>query len=498
MGNDTAFTVLRTSFLRKLALSLGSVALLLSACKAPQPNKPNIIWVVWEDMSPDLHCYGNPMVRSPTLDRMAAQGIRYTNAFANGTVCTPSRTSIAVGMYQNTIGGGEMRLPDSLKPDLPKGVVPFTQLLQNNGYLTANITDKPGNGKLDWEFRLAGKPFEKNHWDALKGNQPFFAYINLHRTHRPFKVDTPFRIDPQHISIPPYYPDNVVSRKDFANYYGDIQELDQHIGDVLDSIRAKGLEKNTILFFFSDHGRDFPRAKHWLYNSGTHIPLIISTLDHQPLPNKLKRGSVQHRLINGIDITATTLALANVPLPSYLQGVPFLGKSRAPEREYAYGASDQVGGIAYKSRSVRNKQFLYIRNYNTDITVNDSITAYNRAYQPLYQAIDLLHSQNRLDRFQMKLVQPLQPEELYDLQEDTFQIHNLANDQKYQRQLIKMRKALDRWQQDIEDQAGLSADSARIHYFKNYRTQSDKKYKQKAQQLRRRVKQDLAAENNDL
>lgn len=265
-----------------------AIVLLLSlftSCKKRPLTRPNIIWMVWEDMSPDIGCYGNSIVNTSVLNSMAGQGVRYMNVYTNGAVCTPSRTSIALGMYQDAIGGGEMRLPDSLKHKLLVGIVPFTSLLylKKSGYTTANIGDKPGDSKLDWDFKLNGDPFQKHHWDESKRKRTFFAYINLFRTHRPFKVDAQYQVPPDKIKVPSYYPDNIVSKKDFANYYGD-----------------------------------------------------------------MRKSSLQNRLINGMDITATTLSLAGIKPPSYMQqGIPFLGKYKAHERSYAYGATDQVGGILY-------------------------------------------------------------------------------------------------------------------------------------------------------
>lgn len=477
--------------LYRFLIVIFSTLFLFNSCNKPEEVRPNIIWLFVEDMSPDLSVYGNNIVQTPTLDSLAEQGVYYTRMFSNGTVCTPSRTALFTGVSQNTIGGGEMRLPEELKPNLPEGIVPFPKLLEEGGYTTANIKDGVGYGKFDWEFQLENNPFQKSSWDELGGDKPFFAYFAFRRTHRPFKVDPQYQVDPDKVVVPPFYANNSVSREEFADYYGDIQQLDSEIKEVLDTIRAKGLDKNTIIFFFSDHGRDFLRAKHWLYNTGTQVPFFISRIDGGQLPDNMVSGSSSGNLASLIDVSATTLSLAGIKPPVYFHGKPFLGKYKLPQQEYIFASADRVGDIRYKSRSVRSNDFLYIKNYNTDITVIDSITNFNKAAHAIYHMTKILEERNELDSIQLNLLKPLPEEEFYDLRADSFQIYNQIDNPEFKNEIEKMREGLKAWQEEINDKGMLPETDAERNYFEQYRIETGHKRDKAIRRMRERVEKEL-------
>src|SRR5690606_16808610 len=219
-------------------------------------DKPNILWIIIEDMSPDLGCYGHDLVKTPNIDQLAEQGIRYENVFATGVACSPSRTALVTGFYQNTIGAYHMRYPEELKPALPDSVTPVHILLNELGYQTANIRSFPGNGKTDWLFEYNPDSYDASRWEELAHTavsdsppKPFFARINLRLTHRPFESDQVNPIDPKVVKVPPYYPDHPVAQADFAAYYESIQVMDRQVGQILTDLQKHQLDKNTIIFF---------------------------------------------------------------------------------------------------------------------------------------------------------------------------------------------------------------------------------------------------------
>lgn len=450
---------------------------------------PNILWIYAEDLSPDLHCYGNDVIQTPRLDQLAAKGMRFTNAFTTAGVCTPSRTALATGMYQTSMGAHHMRYPEHLRPPLQPGVQTIFQLFRKNGYATANIKDFPGTGKTDWSFKAnPSEHFDFSSWKELASQQkPFLAQLSIKNTHRPFSGKNTEGIDREKIQIPPYYPDHAVTRKDFANYYADIQELDRRIGVVLDSLEKFQLDQNTIIIFLGDHGRPMPRGKTWLYDSGIKIPLIVYIPEGLQMPENYQRGSVSDQLLSSIDLVATSLHLAGMEKPENVQGKIFLGKEREPERTFVYAAADRSGEIFFKSRCIRTKEFKYIRNYNHDLSVNAASTAYRRAHIPIYHLLNILHDMGSLNDHQEKLLQPLPYEELYDVVSDPFELNNLVGHDEYNDDHQQLSTLMDAYLMEIKDQ-GLSEDSDELKkVFEEYRVKSASTYGEKIEALRQQV-----------
>jgi len=229
--------------------------LLLSTCVNRSPEaetpSPNILWILAEDLSPDLGCYGNALVHTPNVDNLARLGVRFTQVFVTAPACTPSRTALATGMYQTAIDAHHMRYPDELRNPLPEPVLPLNELMRRQGYQTANIEDHPGTGKDDWSFRSPVADYDVRHWDSLSAEKPFFAVVNLRLTHRPFERDTLRPVDPDRVEVPPYYPDHPVARRDWAHYLETVQVMDRQVGQVLAELEQRGFADNTIVFFFS-------------------------------------------------------------------------------------------------------------------------------------------------------------------------------------------------------------------------------------------------------
>ncbi len=460
------------------------VLLIYGCSQVEEKSKPNILWILAEDLSPDLRCYGQPIVKTPVLDKLANEGVRFTNVFTTAGICTPSRTALATGMYQTAINAHHMRYPAELKNSLPEDVTPVNELFRSQGYQTVNIKGGVGTGKTDWSFNSDLSHYDHSTWDQINAENPFFAVVNLRLTHRPFEKDEQNPINPDEVVVPPYYPDHPVSRQDWADYLETIQLMDAQVGEILQELEDRGWSENTIVYFFSDHGRPFTRGKSFLYDSGIEIPLIIKSPPNLRWHNFLPDGSVSDQLLSSLDIVATSLSMANISKPARMHGRVFLGERVDNERAFVYATADRSGEVFFKSRAVRNKRFKYIRNYNNDFSVNEASTAYRRANHPIYQLLDILAEGNELSQAQKQLVLPLPPEELYDISSDPFEINNLADDPSYKSTLSMMKEALSTWQSETTDHGMLEDSPELARAFEAYGIESSKKNEKKALNLR--------------
>jgi len=419
-------------------------------------KRPNIIWITAEDICPDLGCYGNKLVRTPNLDKLASEGVLFTNAFTTAPVCSASRSAFMTGMYQTTIGAHHHRSHRDDGYTLPKGVRLITEYLRDAGYFTCNVTTPaPGikvGGKTDFNFTIE-KPFDGTDWSQRQTGQPFFAHINLPETHRKFIKDEENPTDPNNVIVPPCYPDHPVVREDWAMYYDTINRLDKRVGVILKRIKDENLAENTIVFFFGDHGRPHVRGKQWLYDGGIHVPLILL------FPWKTDMAPVNEDLISAIDLTATTLKLAGIEPPATMQGRDFLAV-KAQKREYIYAARDRCDETVDRIRCVRDKKFKYIRNYYPD----RPYLQLNRYKETQYVAIRImrdLHARGKLTPEQeLFMAEKRPPEELYDVQNDPWELKNLATLPEYQNQLQNMRKVMDNWIRETNDHGETPEDPA--------------------------------------
>ena len=457
--------------MKRTVCSLLTLLSLCVSCGVLAQSKPNILWIISEDMSQDLGCYGNASVRTPNLDKLAKEGMRFTRVFTTAAVCAPSRTALVTGMYQTAIGAMHMRYSDALKPELPEGIKTVEALFMQNGYQTLGV------GKDDYMFRLDGKSFQYTSIDDLDKDKPFFAKVNSTYPHRVFGEDKKHPVDPSGITLPPYYPDVTPIREDWAAYFESIQLLDNEVGDILEQFRKRGLLRNTIIFFLSDHGRPFIRGKYWTYDSGIQIPFIISVPKGMKAPAGYAAGSVNHEMISSIDITATSLALAGLKKPDYMQGKIFLGDERESAREVVFSAIDRISGTYFKTRAVRSDKFKYIRNYNNGRSVLECTTEYAKAMYPCYNAINILDNYNKLTGAQKTLVTPLPLEELYDLEEDPHETNNLAYNADFAVIRNKMELLLNTWIREIDDK-GFYPDSREVEkHFIDTRIGDKEKYR---------------------
>jgi arylsulfatase A-like enzyme len=425
---------------------------------AAEPQvKPNILWLIAEDTGPTAYgCYGQKHVSTPNIDRLAAEGARFTRAYTTAPVCSPSRSAFMTGMYQTTIGAHNHRSHRDDGYRLPEGVRLLTEWLRDAGYFTANVTEFPANigfkgqGKTDWNFTPPEKAFDSKGWSDLAGHQPFYAQINFQETHRSFRA--PPHADPAKIELPPYYPDHPVTRTDYAQYLDAATELDRKIGAVLAQLEKDGLADKTVVIFMGDNGEAHVRGKQFCYEEGLHVPLIVHWPKGLARPAQLGAGKVDARLVEMIDLAPTMLALAGAPVPSKMQGRVLFGPQAAPAREYAFGARDRCDETVFRFRTVRDERYRYIHNFTPDrplLSEND----YKARQYPVWNLLPQLYAEGKLTPAQAALCQPTMPqEELYDLQADPHEINNLAASPAHQEVRAKLQKVLFEWIEKSGDQ----------------------------------------------
>jgi N-sulfoglucosamine sulfohydrolase len=448
------------------------IALLAAHRQASGAERPNILWLVGENIDLDLGCYGGRLVATPNLDRLAAEGVRFTRVFATAPVCAPSRSAFLTGMYQTTTGTHPMRAHRDDAYRLPAGVRPLTHRLRDAGYFTANIAtiggDVVGTGKLDLNFVNEGPIYASDDWSALKSHRPFFAQVNTPEVEYDIydrksaskprvewvgERDHPRLATPENVTPPPYYPDHPVTRQEWARYLNSVSGLDRRVGRVLDQLRAEGLEEETVILFFADNGRLEARGIHWCYDSGLRVPLIVRWPRNYPAPPGFRAGTVDDRVVSLIDLTATTLAIAGVERPAVMQGRVILGATADPPRRYAFSARDRIDESPQRIRSVRDARYRYTRNFMPE----RPFMALNRYKEKCFLVLPLmrdLHARGELTGPPLALFAPRLPEEeLYDTQADPHEIRNLtaSDDPEHRDALTRLRAALDVWLTETGD-----------------------------------------------
>ena len=437
-------------------------------------KRPNILWLAGENLSLDLGCYGMKNVRTPNLDRLAAEGVRYTQVIATNPACAPSRSAFFTGMYQTSTDTHHMRSHRSDDFRLPEGVRPVTQRLHDAGYFTANIKTldgrEVGTGKLDLNFVNEGPIYDENSgdWSSLRRDRPFFAVVNSpeseydiydRQTWKKSRVEWVGEREHEKIATrenvtpPPYYPEHPLVREEWARYLNSVSGMDKRIGIVLDKLRAEGREDDTVILFFGDNGRLESRGIHWCYDSGLRVPMIIRWPKNFPAPPQCKPGTVNDQLISLLDLTATTLAIAGVPRPMTMQSRSILGTDAGPPRRYAFAARDRLDETVQRIRSVHDTRFHYIRTFSTGPTFA-SLNRYKEKCFPIIPLMRELHAQGKLTGAPRELMERSGPcEELYDLQSDPHEVRNLiaSHDSMHVDALVRLRAALETWMIETGD-----------------------------------------------
>jgi arylsulfatase A-like enzyme len=414
-----------------------------------QRLRPNILWVSFEDTSPRFGCIGDAAARTPGVDRLAAEGCRFPNAFSTAGVCAPSRSAIITGVYQTALGTHHMRTThtNDATPEMPTPyfavpphyVKAFPEYLRAAGYYCTN------NRKTDYQF---GEP--STIWDELSNEahwrnrpdpeQPFFAVFNPTYTHESGmwpREGEEIKTDPATVTVPPFVPDTPLVRQALARHYDNLERDDALLCQLLAQLDEDGLTENTIVFLWSDHGEGLPRAKRWLYDSGIRVPLIVRW------PGALEPGTIREDLISLIDLAPTVLSLAGVPILAHVQGHPFLGQD-AVSREYIFAARDRMDEPHDMVRALRDKRYKYIRNFRPDLPYLLWIPYSFR--HPAMEEMRRLHREGNLPESASRLFATCRPpEELYDIKNDPCELHNLADDPAHSATLERLRGEMDRW-----------------------------------------------------
>lgn len=433
--------------------------------EAKTTKHPNILWIVGENLSLDLGCYGAKNVKTPHLDALAAGGVRYTNVYATSPVCAPSRSAFMTGMYATTTDMHNMRSHRDDDFRLPPGVRPLTHRLHDAGYFTANLKtmgDKTiGTGKLDLNFVNEGPLYDSDDWAKLSENQPFFAQVNMpeaeydiydRRSAEKPRVKWvgedwhPQIATVDNVQPPPYYPDHEVTRAEWARYLNSVSGMDVRIGWILEQLKADGTADDTLIIFFADNGRLDARGIHWCFDSGLHVPMIIHWPKNFPAPKGFRPGAVNNDVISLLDLTATTLSIAGIDRPLGMQSRNFLGEDADPPRTFAFAARDRIDETVVRQRSVHDGRYHYIRNY----TEGAGFPTLNRYKEKCFLVKPLmrkLHAAGKLTGPAADLMKPFPREMLYDTKNDPHEIHNLATSEEAHPHdaLLRLQAALDTW-----------------------------------------------------
>lgn len=452
-----------------------------SAAAADQAAPPNILLIVAEDMSSRVGAFGDSVAKTPSIDQLAEQGLRYTNVFTTSGVCAPSRAALITGAHAISTGTQHHRTTN-INGDPPAGLInyeaappaavkAFPELLRRAGYATANLA------KTDYQF---GEPFtiwdinERDYfpqdlalWRDLPGDKPFFVMLNLMVTHESFLAPPlnegekaanpmltqiaamrekmiPAVTDPGDVKVPPYLPDTPEVRASIAQFYDNIHYMDRQVGEVLARLEEDGLADNTIVIWTTDHGDAFPRAKRAIYDSGIKVPLVVR------FPDGSGKGSVNDELVSFVDLAPTLLGLAGVAPPDFIQGRNFL--TADTPRDYVYAARDRMNNVRDRVRAVRDGRYKYLRNYLPEEPYFRPLP-----FRDMFPIMDELWAGHRAGTLtpvqNFYFTAPRPREELYDTVNDPHEIQNLAGEEDYTEVLERMRGAMDRWLARVGDKS---------------------------------------------
>lgn len=422
------------------SLPLFSVlAIYLAGCGTQQAEQPNILWLVSEDNSPILGCYGDDFAITPNLDLMASQGIMYTRAFANAPVCAPARSTIITGCYASSLGTLPMR---SLNP-VPEKIKFLPEYLRDAGYYCTNCAKEDYNTVK--EFKGWNESSTAASYRNRPGGVPFFHVQNFGVSHESslhqwVPVEDLVH-DPALVTLPPYHPDTPEMRHDWAQYYDKVSELDRQIGEFLEQLEKDGLAENTIVVYYADHGGVVGRSKRYIYESGTRVPMIIHFPEKYRHLSPVAAGSPEERIVSFVDLAPTMLSIAGLDIPDYMQGKAFLGEQKTEDPEYAFLYRGRMDERLDMSRAVRDSKYRYIRNYMPWRPALQKLEYLWRA--PSMLSWEEAYKAGECNKVQSRFFEPRPVEELYDAELDPWEVNNLAGDPEYAEVLERMSAALD-------------------------------------------------------
>lgn len=485
---------IRTHFARKVTIAV-IAALSLSFCGAAygvDKERPNILWIVVDDMSCNFGYQGQALVDTPHVDRLAKEGVVFSNAYVTAAVCSSSRSAMITGMYQTSIGAHNHPSGRGVvKQYLPEPVRMMPELLKEAGYYTSNTSISFKNfGKADYDFVWNPKEiYDAPDWSGRKAGQPFFAqvqlfggkYRNVPAAYARVKQELEDLVTLDQVSLPPYYPDDLVFRKDWAEYLNSVQYTDWEVGRILQRLEDDEVLDNTIIFFMTDHGISQARGKQFLYEEGIKIPFVVWA------PGRIEKGTTRDELIEHIDMAASSLYFAGIDIPEYMQARPLFGTEAKP-REYVVSARDRCDETTDRIRSIRNGNYKYIRNFYPKRPYLQPNLYKDK--KPFMAPLKQLYADGKLNAAQSLIMAETRPEEeLYYLSEDPWEIRNLADDPKHLDKLREMRAILSNWIIESDDQGRFpESEAAYNSQMKGYlSTQVKRGRTEAAQQLQENI-----------
>ena len=474
---------------------IGLLVPCIAAAKSQQ--RPNIVWIIVDDMSANFGCYGETAIATPNVDRLADQGVKFTNTYVTAPVCSTCRSAFITGMYQTSIGAHNHRSGrGEQKIHLPENIRMIPEIFQNAGYYTS-ISGWPvvprRYGKTDYNFEWDQAVYDGVDWSGRADGQPFFHQVQTPGGKLRGKDESGWnkvqsnaeetfgsRTPDSAVVLPPYYPEHPDVIRDWAAYLDSVRMTDHMVGEVVKRLEEEGVLDNTLVLFMTDHGISHARGKQFLYDEGLHVPLVIKGPGIQP-------GSVRTDPVEHIDIAALSLAVAGIPIPGYMQARDILSKSYH-YRDSVFSARDRCDETVDHIRSVRTNRFKYIRNYLPE-RPHMQPNRYKDAKEIVIALRDW-HASGRLDATQELLFAPARaPEELYDLDNDPFEINNLANNPEYADVLKQLRGEHERWVVESDDKGRFPEpvdmyDSDMEEYFGKYKDdQESEDYKVLSQNI---------------
>ncbi len=403
------------SLMTRSWLFLCLAGLMAAVTHAATAAPPNVVWIIADDMSPDTGAYGLADVSTPNLDRLAAEGRRYTRSYASAPVCSSSRSAFILGCYQTTTG---LHPHDVENPQpLPAPYRHLPGLLREAGWFVTNApapgTVRSGRAikKAKTHYNFAHDPaemYDGDDWQKRAPGQPFFAQFQITEPHRPFPI--PAVYDPEKlasIQLPASYPDHPLIRRDWYAYQRSVEVVDQRVGVILDQLQSAGVLEDTVIMFFADHGRPMPWGKQWLSVEGLRVPLLIRG-------PQVEAGSVETRLVSLIDLAPSVLQLSGLPVQEWMEGRALFGGS-FPERASLFAARDRCGDAMDRIRAVITPDHLLVRNFQPDLPYLNW-SSYKEEQYPGMPLLRVLEAQGKLDAAHAFRLKPGRAAtELYDL-----------------------------------------------------------------------------------
>ena len=450
------------------------IVLIFFSCSKNQNY--NVVWIVVEDQSQYFFpTYGNDEISLPNLESLADESLVFENMYATYPVCAPARSSIITGMYPSSIGTHNMRahngnrevrgMKNDFNPcsesesilDIPyyssnlaEQIPSFPEILRENKYYTTN------NSKRDYNFKISENVWDESSnnadWSNRSPNQPFFSVFNFAITHESsiWRRDSDkLLVNPDELYIPPFFPNDSLTRHSYAVNYSNLILVDRQIGNLIERLKNDNLYDSSYIFFYSDHGGPFPRHKRSLKDTGVKVPFYVKQ------PKNLREKTNTDQLLSFVDLAPTVLSILNLEIPSVYQGLAFLGSQKSKKsREFVFTASDRFDEEYDRVRSIRTKKYKYVKNYNLE--KSHALDLCYRNQMPLMRHLNNLLLQNKLNEFQsLWFREPRYSEELYDLENDPFEVNNLSTNDNYENELIYHRNLMNNWMKEIDDLGGI-------------------------------------------